>query len=49
MMDCIEINCTQMKQAFAQLVVLASRADAAEVIAGIRRQADLMGGCLPLI
>jgi tetratricopeptide (TPR) repeat protein len=39
----------EMKQAFAQLVVLASRADAAEVIAGIRRQADLMGGCLPLI
>ncbi|HEX9730771.1 MAG TPA: hypothetical protein VGG06_02165 [Thermoanaerobaculia bacterium] len=39
----------QIRQAFAQLVRLAHRATAAEMIAGIRRQAELMGGCLPLI
>jgi hypothetical protein len=45
---CIEAT-EQRKQAFAQLVDITRWATAAEIIAGIRRQADLMGGCLPLI
>lgn len=38
-----------MKQTFAQLIHLVRRATADEMIAGIRRQAELMGGCLPRI
>ena len=37
-----------MKQSFAQLVRFGRKATAGELIAAIRKQAELMGGCLPL-